>query len=76
MKVIVMGCGRVGLQVSLLLSNQGHDVTVIDHDANAISRLGSDFKGKVVRGIGFDRSVLMEAQGRDRRSVRGSQFLR
>jgi trk system potassium uptake protein TrkA len=61
MKVIVMGCGRVGLQVSLLLSNQGHDVTVIDHDANAISRLGSDFKGKVVRGIGFDRSVLMEA---------------
>ena len=61
MKVIVMGSGRVGGQVSLLLSNQGHDVTVIDHDGNAKSRLGADFKGKVVRGIGFDRSVLMEA---------------
>jgi trk system potassium uptake protein TrkA len=61
MKVIVMGCGRVGGQVSLLLSNQGHDVTVIDHDSNAVSRLGPDFKGKVVHGIGFDRSVLMEA---------------
>ncbi len=61
MNVIVMGCGRVGLQVSQMLSDQGHAVTVIDHDANAIARLGSDFKGKVVRGIGFDRSVLIEA---------------
>jgi trk system potassium uptake protein len=61
MKVIVMGCGRVGLQVSHMLSRAGHHVTVIDHDANAIARLGSDFKGKVVRGIGFDREVLMEA---------------
>ena len=61
MKVIVMGCGRVGGQVSLLLTNQGHDVTVIDHDSNAASRLGPDFKGKVVHGIGFDRRVLLEA---------------
>jgi trk system potassium uptake protein TrkA len=61
MKVIVMGCGRVGLQVSQMLSNQGHEVTVIDHDANAIARLGPDFKGKVVHGIGFDRDVLAEA---------------
>ena len=61
MKVIVMGCGRVGGQVSQLLSNQGHEVTVIDHDSNAVSRLGPDFKGKVVRGIGFDHGVLMEA---------------
>ena len=62
MKVIVMGCGRVGQQVSQMLTDQGHDVTVIDHDDNAIARLGSDFKGKVVRGIGFDRNVLMEAE--------------
>jgi trk system potassium uptake protein TrkA len=61
MKVIVMGCGRVGQQVSQMLSNQGHDVTVIDHDDNAIARLGPAFKGKVVRGIGFDRNVLLEA---------------
>ncbi len=61
MKVIVMGCGRVGLQVSLILAEQNHAVTVIDHDENAIARLGSDFKGKVVRGLGFDRNVLIEA---------------
>jgi len=61
MKIIVMGCGRVGLQVSQLLVRQGHEVTVIDHDANALARLGKEFKGRVVRGLGFDRNVLLEA---------------
>lgn len=61
MKVIIMGCGRVGLQVSQLLVNRGHEVAVIDHDANALARLGKDFKGRVVRGLGFDRNVLLEA---------------
>jgi len=61
MKIIIMGCGRVGSQVSLLLVKHGHEVTVIDHDANALSKLGTDFKGKIVRGIGFDRNVLIEA---------------
>jgi trk system potassium uptake protein len=61
MKIIVMGCGRVGSQVSLLLVRQGHNVTVIDHDDNALARLGQDFKGRVVHGLGFDRNVLIEA---------------
>jgi trk system potassium uptake protein TrkA len=61
MKIIVMGCGRVGSQVSLLLVAQGHEVTVINHDASVPSKLGADFKGKIVRGIGFDRNVLIEA---------------
>jgi trk system potassium uptake protein TrkA len=61
MKTIIMGCGRVGSQVSQLLVSQGHDVTVIDHDANALARLGTEFKGKLVRGLGFDKNVLLEA---------------
>jgi trk system potassium uptake protein TrkA len=61
MKIIVMGCGRVGSQVSRLLVNQGHDVTVIDHDTNALARLGTEFKGRVVHGLGFDKNVLFEA---------------
>jgi trk system potassium uptake protein TrkA len=61
MKVIVMGCGRIGSQVSMVLDQQGHNVTVIDHDANAEGRLSSTFKGRVVRGLGFDRNVLNEA---------------
>ena len=61
MKIIIMGCGRVGSHVSQLLVQQGHEVTVIDHDATALARLGADFKGRVVRGLGFDRNVLIEA---------------
>ena len=61
MKVIVMGCGRIGSQVSKLLDEQGHDVTVIDHDQNAEGRLPKTFSGKLVKGLGFDRNVLLDA---------------
>ncbi len=62
MKLIVMGCGRVGSQVSNLMSSQGHDVTVIDHrDTDAATRLGSEFKGRLISGLGFDRDILIEA---------------
>ena len=62
MKIIITGCGRVGSQVSRLLVSLGHEVIVIDHDANALAKLGADFKGKVVRGLGFDRNTLIAAQ--------------
>lgn len=62
MKIIVMGCGRVGSQVSLLLTERGHSVTVIDHkDQDAALRLGPGFKGKIINGIGFDQSILLQA---------------
>lgn len=62
MKIIVMGCGRVGSQLSNLLSQRGHDVTVIDHrDADASARLGPDFKGRILHGLGFDRDVLTQS---------------
>jgi trk system potassium uptake protein TrkA len=61
MKVIVMGYGRIGSQVSKLLMDQQHEVTIIDHDANADARLGPDFKGHLIRGLGFDRNVLLQA---------------
>lgn len=62
MKVIVMGCGRVGSQVSIVLARHGHDVTVIDHrDVDAASRLGPEFKGRLISGLGFDRNILIEA---------------
>lgn len=62
MKLIVMGCGRVGSQVSRLMAGQGHDVTVIDHrDTDAAARLGPDYKGRLISGLGFDRDILIEA---------------
>jgi trk system potassium uptake protein TrkA len=56
-----MGCGRIGSLVSMMLSDHGHDVTVIDHDQNAAGRLSPKFKGRLVPGLGFDRDVLTEA---------------
>lgn len=61
MKVIIMGCGRVGEQVSRLLAEEGHAVTVIDYAAAALERLGPGFKGRTVKGVGFDRNVLVRA---------------
>ena len=59
MKIIIMGCGRVGEQVARILSDEGHSVAVIDYDANALARLGPQFKGQKVKGIGFNRKVLI-----------------
>jgi trk system potassium uptake protein TrkA len=61
MKVIVMGCGRVGEQLAWLMVGEGHEVSVIDSSADALARLGPDFKGRRVKGVGFDRSILVEA---------------
>jgi trk system potassium uptake protein TrkA len=61
MKIIVMGCGRVGEQLACLLVDEGHQVAVIDYDAKALERLGPGFKGQKVVGVGFDRDVLVKA---------------
>jgi trk system potassium uptake protein TrkA len=56
-----MGCGRVGSTLAHSLEALGHSVAVIDQDANAFRRLGADFAGLTVTGIGFDREVLIQA---------------
>ena len=61
MKIIIMGCGRVGEQVCLLMEQDGHEVTIVDSDANALARLDPGFKGRKIKGVGFDRRVLIEA---------------
>jgi trk system potassium uptake protein TrkA len=59
--IIIMGCGRMGVQASRVLSEAGHAVTVIDNDPVALGNLGPDFKGTTVKGVGFDRNVLIQA---------------
>jgi trk system potassium uptake protein len=61
MRVIILGCGRVGEQVARLLDAEGQEVIVIDSDARALHSLGPEFKGRTVQGIGFDRDVLIKA---------------
>ncbi|MBX6722143.1 MAG: TrkA family potassium uptake protein [Dactylosporangium sp.] len=61
MYIVIMGCGRVGSTLAVSLEARGHSVAVIDQNPDAFRRLGADFSGITVTGIGFDRGVLIEA---------------
>ncbi|MDR1766828.1 MAG: TrkA family potassium uptake protein [Propionibacteriaceae bacterium] len=61
MHVVIMGCGRVGSSLARGLEKRGHSVAVIDINQDAFRRLGPDFQGKTVKGVGFDRNVLVRA---------------
>jgi trk system potassium uptake protein TrkA len=61
MRVVVVGCGRVGSELAMLLSREGHEVAVIDKNPRALQRLAMDWGGKGVVGYGFDRDALEEA---------------
>ena len=57
-----MGCGRVGSSLARQLGRAGHSVAVIDREPSAFRRLGTDFHGQQVTGVGFDRDVLIKAR--------------
>ena len=59
--VVIVGCGRVGSTLALELITSGHTVAVIDRKPDAFKRLGENFSGLTIAGIGFDRDVLLEA---------------
>ena len=61
MKVIVIGCGRVGSAVALELKSVGWDVTVIDEREEALGRLGETWTGEFLVGHGMDLQLLREA---------------
>ncbi len=65
MHIVIMGCGRVGSSLARGLERRGHTVAVIDVDVDAFRRLGPGFDGATVKGVGFDRGVLVEAGIRD-----------
>jgi trk system potassium uptake protein TrkA len=59
--MVIMGCGRLGSTLAHKLDARGHSVAVIDQNADAFRRLGAEFSGITVTGIGFDRDVLKAA---------------
>lgn len=61
MHLIVVGCGRVGCLLALQMAAEGHKVAVVDKNVRSFKRLGRNFAGQTVLGIGFDRDVLREA---------------
>ena len=61
MKVVIMGCGRVGAHLAGLLDADGHRVTVLDTDSYSFRRLPPDFKGTALVGNGIDEESLKRA---------------
>lgn len=59
--IVIMGCGRVGATLARGLEKRGQNVAIIDIDSDSFRRLGADFKGLTVKGVGFDRGVLVRA---------------
>lgn len=61
MHIVIMGCGRVGSSLAKALERRDHSVAMIDIDVDAFRRLGPEFRGITVKGVGFDRDVLVQA---------------
>ena len=61
MKLIIVGCGRVGATVANVMTEAGHKVTVVDMNAKAFDRLGRNFPGEMILGNGVDVDVLRDA---------------
>jgi trk system potassium uptake protein len=61
MRVIVMGCGKVGEQLCRLLDKAGHEVSVIDSEMLNLNRLTHNFSGRKIHGVGFDKEILIQA---------------
>jgi trk system potassium uptake protein TrkA len=61
MKLVIVGCGRVGSGLANSLSSEGHDVVVIDKSKRAFRRLDDGFPGQRIVGSGFDKDALTTA---------------
>jgi len=65
MNFLVVGCGRVGAELSQRLFSSGHQVVVVDSDRNAFNRLQPDFRGRTLEGEGLAENVLERAGIKD-----------
>ncbi len=61
MYVVIIGCGRLGSTLAKELSDEGHDIVIIDRNKERLDVLGSGFNGRKIRGIEFDNDILLDA---------------
>jgi trk system potassium uptake protein TrkA len=69
MYAIIVGCGRVGSELAMLLSQRGHDVTIIDHVGSSFSHLDPAWRGRTIEAEAMAEGVL------ERAGVRQAQAL-
>ncbi len=65
MKIVILGCGRVGGLLATMMDREGHTVSVVDQTGEAFQRLPADFKGEFTIGNGVDEDVLIRAGIKD-----------
>ncbi len=61
MNILVVGCGKVGVNLCNILSAEGHDVSVVNKTADEFAGLSPEFTGYTTLGIGIDQDVLKRA---------------
>lgn len=61
MYIVIAGCGRIGSYIAKELSNEGHDLSIIDKNKEKLDVLGSGFNGQRIKGVEFDTDVLIDA---------------
>lgn len=61
MKILVVGCGRVGSALAKLYDSEGHEVSVVDELEDAQENLGPEFGGAFFKGQGLDVDLLKQA---------------
>jgi trk system potassium uptake protein TrkA len=69
MNALIIGSGRVGATIALQLNREGWDVTVVDENEDALSRLGDNWPGAFIVGHGMDADLLREAGIEDAEAV-------
>lgn len=57
MRVVIMGCGRIGAELAGVLDGEGHEVTVLDRDPEAFRRLPRGYRGSAIVGEGIDAEI-------------------
>ena len=65
MKIVILGCGRVGATLATMLDRAGHQVSVIDYSNEAFRRLDPRFNGDTIVGNGVDEEVMIRAGIKD-----------
>ena len=61
MYIIIVGCGKVGSKFASILSDEGHDVAIVDNHVNSFSLLDASFRGLTIEGVPIDVDVLIKA---------------
>lgn len=61
MYIVIVGCGRLGSGLAAELSNDGHDIAIVDNEQENLDRLGSGFNGQRIKGVEIDHDILLAA---------------